>query len=77
MVCRLLWISLVGAVFFLGFPLNSYAHIDPGAGSSVAQVVIAFLVVGLFFAKSILNKIKAFFFEVISGKSKPGHDNAQ
>lgn len=37
---------------------NVHAYLDPGSGSYFAQVVIAFLVGGLFFARSIVQKIK-------------------
>ena len=42
-------------------PKYAYAYIDPGAGSCVFQIIIATLVIGLFFIKVIFNKVKIFF----------------
>jgi hypothetical protein len=40
------------------FPEEGYAYIDPGAGSSIFQVVVASLVVGFFVIKTAFGKIK-------------------
>lgn len=42
-------------------PKHAYAYINPGAGSCVFQIIIATLVIGLFFIKVIFNKVKFFF----------------
>lgn len=44
--------------------LSQYAYIDPGAGSSFFQVIIAVLVLGLFFIKSFFNTVKGFFIKL-------------
>lgn len=60
-------------VFFLIFIMvcmintpNAYAYIDPGTGSYIMQIFIAFLLSIAFSFKFIRNKIKAFFTALIS-----------
>ena len=65
----LLAIFLV-AIFMVTIPGNIYAYIDPGAGSLSLQVVIAFLVTGLFCAKLWFKKIKEFLLKVFFRKNK-------
>jgi len=46
------------------------AYLDPGSGSYILQIIIAFLVGGLCTTKLFWNKIKAFFKNLFSGKEK-------
>jgi len=55
-------------IHILVFPQYAYAYIDPGAGSCVFQIIIATLVVGLFFIKLFFNKIKNFLANLFSNK---------
>jgi uncharacterized membrane protein len=51
---------------YLIFPKNAHAYIDPGTGSYILQLVLAFLLGALFRAKGLVNKIKSFFKRVLS-----------
>jgi len=55
-------IFLYGLVlFFVLAPKPTYAYLDPGTGSYLFQLVIAGLLGGLFFIKTIIRKIKGIF----------------
>lgn len=40
---------------------NNFLYIDPGSGSYLIQMIVAAILSGLFFFKSIWNRIKSFF----------------
>lgn len=52
---------IVFLVLFLLFSRNAYAYLDPGAGSYILQVVIAFFMGLLFAIKLFWIRIAAFF----------------
>ncbi len=47
-----------GAGIFLALPSKAHAYLDPGTGSYVFQLLVAGLLGGSFFFKSIYKKIK-------------------
>ena len=57
---RLIKAHVVFVLFYLIFPLEAYAYLDPGTGSYIFQLIIAAFVGGLFAAKLFWNKIKIF-----------------
>jgi len=68
---------LLSAGIVLGFGLLAKAalgYIDPGTGSYVLQVAIAFLVGIAFSVKVFWKKISAFLRKVFSGKKGIGRD---
>ncbi len=54
-------IFLFVALFHLIFPQKAYAYLDPGTGSYIFQLLIAFLLGGIFAVKLFWNSIKTFF----------------
>jgi len=55
----------------------AYAYIDPGTGSYVIQVAIAFVVGALFAAKMFGKRIIAFIHKIVSSKMRDDHDAGQ
>ena len=53
-------IFILLALFCLIFPQKVHAYLDPGTGSYIIQVMIGFLVGGMFAAKLYWKKFKAF-----------------
>jgi len=69
---RLLAASLlIGGVFLTE---AAFGYIDPGTGSYVLQVAIAFLIGLAFSVKIFWKKISAFFQRLFSGKKGKGSD---
>ena len=64
-------ISLI--LLCLVFPQGAYAYIDLGSGSYIFQLVIAFLVGGLFAVKVFWARIKNFFRNLGGRKDKDSH----
>jgi len=54
-------------IFFFT-PTNSYAYLDPGTGSFIIQIIIAFALGAIIFIKIYFNKIKDFFSKIFSKK---------
>ena len=46
------------------FANNVYAYVDPGTGSYIFQVLIGFLVAGIFLIKTFFQSIKSFIFRI-------------
>jgi len=67
------------AVIFLLFSLvltkSTYAYIDPGTGSMLIQVVVAFLLTGVFTVKVWLKSVKNLFTK--KTKDTINHDEQQ
>jgi len=61
-------IVIIAASFF--FPQNSYAYIDPGTGSYIIQMIIAFAVGAAFAVKLFWIKLKLFFINLFSKPEK-------
>lgn len=53
-------LSLFGLSLFL-FPHPVFAYVDPGTGSYVVQLILAFVFGGLFGIKMYWKKVKSFF----------------
>ena len=70
----------VPAIFVVFFLLclvlsrKAYAYIDPGTGSYIFQMMIAFFVGGLFAIKVFWRKIKGFFGQLSSKERRIGED---
>jgi hypothetical protein len=69
---RILAIGLAGGCGLLAGTAEAY--IDPGTGSYVLQVAIAFLIGAAFSVKIFWKKISAFLRKTFSGKNKGGGD---
>lgn len=71
-----LWLSIVAGLLMTGGLLVNIAsgYIDPGTGSYVLQIAIAFLVGLAFTLKVFWKRISAFFRKTFSGKKNSGHD---
>ncbi|HNS33392.1 MAG TPA: hypothetical protein PKN36_10550 [bacterium] len=50
----------------------AYAYLDPGTGSYILQIVIAFLLAGVFVIKACWRKIKNFFAALFSRSKNTG-----
>jgi hypothetical protein len=66
MLGKKLFVILAAVLFCNLLDDNAYAYIDPGTGSYVIQIVIAFLVTTLFLIKSFWIRIKVFFTKLFS-----------
>lgn len=53
-------LTLTFLIFFAVFPIKTYAYLDPGSGSYIAQLLIAFAASGLFFIRSQLAQLGNF-----------------
>jgi hydrogenase-4 membrane subunit HyfE len=50
---------------------KAYAYLDPGTGSYLLQLLLGFLLAGLFLFKTFFLKIKYFFLKIV-GKNRGG-----
>ena len=57
-------------IFLLTVCKNAYGYIDPGAGSSTLQIIVAILVMGFFVLKLYFRKFKSFIINLFFGKKK-------
>lgn len=58
-------------VFLLAAPPVAQAYIDPGTGSLIIQVAIAFVAGSLFFVKSIWRRLASLFRHDLNKENKP------
>jgi hypothetical protein len=68
---------LIGLAFLLGgvaLPQAAPGYIDPGTGSYMLQIAIAFLLGLAFSIKVFLKKIASFLRKLVSGKKGAGPD---
>ena len=72
---HLIIILVIFALFCLVFPHKAYAYLDPGTGSLILQLIIAFLLGASFAIKVYWRKIKTFFTNRFSKKPRDGEDN--
>ena len=65
-------ISFVCALglFLFSFPHKAYAYLDPGTGSYILQLVLGFLLGGVFAIKIFWTKIKTFLKKLVFKKKK-------
>ncbi len=63
---RLIMALLAFVLFCMVSPQNAYAYIDPGTGSYILQMIIAFLVGASFAIKIYWRKIRTFFTNLFS-----------
>ena len=61
------YIIFFSFIFFF-IPANTYAYLDPGTGSFIIQIIIAFALGAVIFIKIYFNKIKDFFSKIFSKK---------
>ena len=61
-----LYIMVIGLIFFNSS--KTYAYLDPGAGSQIFQITIAFLVGGAFIIKLHWRKFLFFLRKIKNGK---------
>ena len=66
MLLRSLFVSLFLSV--LVFQQNAFAYLDPGTGSYILQLALAFLFGALFTIKVFWNKIRMFLTQLFSKK---------
>ncbi len=55
------------------FPSNAYGYIDPGTGSFILQMLIGFVLGGIFALKVFWGKVTAFFTRIF-GRKTTGSD---
>ena len=63
MFVRILWFG----IFYLVFPKNVYAYLDPGSGSYLLQLLLAGLLGMSFLIKNFWRNLKLFFVNLFSG----------
>lgn len=63
-------ILLLIILFLFFFPSNVHAYLDPGTGSYVLQIILAFVIGGLYSLKLYWKRIKAYFKHLFSGGEK-------
>lgn len=69
---RALWRSLLALLVFLCFAQSSaFAYLDPGSGSYLFQILLAFFIGALFSLKVLWKKMAAFFSKLFSKKNGP------
>jgi hypothetical protein len=56
--------------------LNIFLYLDPGSGSYLVQMIIAAVLAGLFFFKSLWWKIKSFFYRPKNDPTTPNSPTA-
>lgn len=63
-------------ILFLGifFPVNAYAYVDPGSGSYMLQLLLAFLFGAIASIKIFWSKIKTFLGNMLHGSKKASKD---
>ncbi len=64
---------IILSVLICILPKRAYAYVNPGIGSSICQIIIASLVLGLFFIKTLFNKIRIFFVRLLFRKKQPNN----
>lgn len=57
--CRYLNIALLIFLFHTAFTADAAAYLDPSSGSYALQILLAFLLGGIFFVKSSWRKVNA------------------
>jgi hypothetical protein len=68
--------KIIVAVLLL-FATPAYAYIDPGTGSLIVQMLLAALVGSMFYLRTIIRKIKAFFGSPPQDSPPDDHDRAE
>jgi predicted membrane protein len=63
-------IGILVLLFFTFFTKKAYAYLDPGTGSYIFQMIIAFVIGGLFAIKLFWAKIALFFKNLFSKNQK-------
>jgi len=63
-------IRIIFIFVYLVIPREAYAYIDPGEGSIIVEIIIAFIVSGVFFIKLYWRKIISLFKRRKNGKNK-------
>ena len=66
---KLFFAALIIELFFI--QKNAYAYINPGSGSYIFQILIAFLFGAAYMVKIFWTRIKTWFNNYISFKNKP------
>ncbi len=70
-----LWLALYISSTFIFFPTKASAYLDPGTGSYVIQIVLAFVIGGLYGLKLYYKKIILYIQRLVSKeKNDSGHD---
>lgn len=67
-------ILMVFALFYLIFPKEAYAYLDPGTCSYVLQIIIAVLIGAVLSIKIGWGKIRTFFANIFPKRQKGGKD---
>jgi len=53
-------------LFSIGFARRAYAYLDPGSGSYIFQIIVAGLLAGSFFIKTLWQKTRLYFKSLFS-----------
>jgi len=67
---RLVFVLPLAMLTSISMPTNVYAYLDPGSGSYVLQIILAFVLGGLYSLKFFMAKIRAFLKHTFSKKGK-------
>lgn len=65
-------VTFILGVLFCLFPAKTYAYLDPGAGSSILQLLLVGLLGGLYATKLYWVRIKSFFAKRGKASRRPG-----
>jgi len=67
--------TLLILIFLIVQPKEAHAYLDPASGSYVIQVIIAFMLGGLFAIKTFWRSINNFFTDLFLKRKKDKRDN--
>ena len=67
--------TLLILIYLIVQPKEAHAYIDPASGSYVIQIIIAFMLGGLFAIKTFWRSIKNYFTDLFLNRSKDKRDN--
>ncbi len=66
---------IILGLFYLVFPQAAYAYLDPGTGSYILQIILAVLAGLALTIKIYWTKVRAFFVNLFSKRSREGKDD--
>lgn len=64
-------------LYFFVFSKEAHAYIDPGTGTYIMQLIVAFIIGGVFFIKTYWRKIQTFLANFFSKQSKEGSNSLE
>ncbi len=64
-------------LYFFVFSEEAHAYIDPGTGTYIIQLIVAFIIGGVFLIKTYWRKIQTFLTKFFSKQSKEGNNTLE